>query len=232
MIQLNTDTIKVKENGQWSNLSSLTGPQGERGATGATGPQGPQGIPGVPGYPTIETGDAGKVLTVNSSETAVEWDTLISGLNIITTTSYNFTMTQDQIDSLEIGKSAIAYNTINGTYGNNCLYILSNIYPYDDDGTTYYQYEFASVYDTVAATGSNDINGPLAFTGSNKDGNFWQVRLSAGTVFNTYSMEQVTDGNWSDGQTGKFQLVANVTHHDPDGTGGWNDYTYAWELVQ
>ena len=72
MIQLNTDTIKVKENGQWSNLSSLTGPQGERGATGATGPQGPQGIPGVPGYPTISSGDAGKVLTVNSGETAPE----------------------------------------------------------------------------------------------------------------------------------------------------------------
>ena len=83
MIQLNTDTIKVKENGQWSNLSSLTGPQGERGATGETGAQGPQGIPGEPGYPTIATGDAGKVLTVNDGETGVEWENIISGMDII-----------------------------------------------------------------------------------------------------------------------------------------------------
>jgi hypothetical protein len=72
MISLNTDTIKVKENNQWQNLASLTGPKGDTGATGATGPQGPQGIPGVPGYPTIQVGDAGKVLMVNSTEDAVE----------------------------------------------------------------------------------------------------------------------------------------------------------------
>ena len=82
MIQLNSDSIKVKENGQWSSLASLTGPQGEKGETGATGSQGPQGIPGVPGYPTISAGDAGKVLTVNSNEDAVEWAETVAGIEV------------------------------------------------------------------------------------------------------------------------------------------------------
>ena len=109
MISLNTDTIKVKENNQWQSLASLTGPKGDKGDTGATGPQGPQGIPGVPGYPTIQTGDAGKVLMVNSTEDAVEWDTLIAGLDYI----YNgnnlsgFHPSQNVLDNLVIGTSAI-----------------------------------------------------------------------------------------------------------------------------
>jgi hypothetical protein len=85
MIQLKNDEIKVKENNEWSSVSSLTGPQGEKGDTGATGPQGPQGIQGEPGYPTIQSGDAGKVLTVNDTEDAVEWDEIIQGINIVKT---------------------------------------------------------------------------------------------------------------------------------------------------
>jgi len=83
MIQLNNDTIKVKENGHWSSLSSLTGPQGERGLQGPQGIQGPQGPAGQDGYPTISSGDAGKVLTVNSSETAPEWGSIIQGINVV-----------------------------------------------------------------------------------------------------------------------------------------------------
>ena len=90
MIQLNSDSIKVKENGQWSSLASLTGPQGATGATGPQGPQGPQGIPGDDGYPTIETGDAGKVLVVNSNEDGVEWgEAATQGLVPIYITRYN-----------------------------------------------------------------------------------------------------------------------------------------------
>lgn len=61
------------------------GPQGATGATGATGPQGPQGPKGPKGdkgagVPEIESGDAGKALMVNASETAAEWTELPSGL--------------------------------------------------------------------------------------------------------------------------------------------------------
>jgi len=83
MIQLKNDVIKVKENNEWSSVSSLTGPKGEKGDTGATGPQGPQGIQGEPGYPEIQTGDAGKVLTVNDTEDAVKWAETVQGLDII-----------------------------------------------------------------------------------------------------------------------------------------------------
>ena len=50
--------------------------------------------------------------------------------------------------------------------------------------------------------------------------------------YNTISIQNETYNRWTDGQTGKFQLVANVTHHDPDGDGGWDDITYSWEEVQ
>lgn len=114
MIQLNTDTIKVKENGQWSNLSSLTGPQGERGAKGETGAQGPQGIQGEPGYPTIETGDAGKVLTVNSSETSPEWASIIQGINIVKNIDLSnspVVWTQAEMDALKPGDAVIEINS-------------------------------------------------------------------------------------------------------------------------
>ena len=108
MIQLNTQTIKVKENDQWESLDALTGPQGPQGPEGPEGPEGQPGTPGQPGYPAISAGDAGKVLTVNALESGVEWDTLIGGLNVLHSGNpYDWTITQEEKAGYELGKSAI-----------------------------------------------------------------------------------------------------------------------------
>jgi len=107
MIQLKNDVIKVKENNEWSSVSSLTGPKGEKGDTGATGPQGPQGIQGESGYPTIQSGDAGKVLTVNDTEDAVEWKETVQGMDIIkeinTASLSSITLTDEEYAKVKIG---------------------------------------------------------------------------------------------------------------------------------
>lgn len=148
MISLNTDTIKVKENNQWQNLASLTGPKGDTGATGATGPQGPQGIPGVPGYPTIQTGDAGKVLTVNSLESGVEWDTLIGGLNVLHSGNpYDWVISQEEKAAYELGKSAVVID--------DKLYIYSKKDTWDFGDHIEYNYVFCSPADGAQGNGWN-----------------------------------------------------------------------------
>ena len=48
MIQLKSDVIKVKDNGQWDSLDSLVGPQGPQG------PQGPEGPSGASDWEDLE----------------------------------------------------------------------------------------------------------------------------------------------------------------------------------
>jgi len=155
MIQLKNDVIKVKENNEWSSVSSLTGPQGEQGIQGVQGEQGPQGIPGEPGYPTIQSGDAGKVLTVNDTEDAVEWAETVQGLDIIKTfdleaLNYQWpTLTDEEYARVKVGAAIqITGNAYPG------LYICTRE---ENDGTAWRFYN-------KAWTGNNNfsfINGYL-----------------------------------------------------------------------
>ena len=219
MIQLNSDSIKVKENGQWSSLASLTGPKGDKGDTGATGATGAQGPQGVPGYPTIETGDAGKVLVVNSTEDAVEWGEFSGGLDIVWTGDNLNTFTNYDV---EVGKSAIIYN--------DNLYICSRYNSYD--------IVFSQLLGNLSNGsyyGQMTIRYENIYSYYDEDNQEWSPFFvgtgEVDTGYYTSDISTATQG-WSDGQTGKFQLVANVTHRDPDGDGGWDDISYDWELVQ
>lgn len=58
--------LKVKQNGQWTDIPAIIGPQGERGLTGATGPAGADGV-GVP-----SGGTTGQVLV---KKTNTDYDT-------------------------------------------------------------------------------------------------------------------------------------------------------------